>query len=330
MTARPRFSLVAAVVMFAAWVPLAQAWLRPIYQDAEVVARSELIVVGRLDKDSLKYVSHEKTGSGGASWEYYATLQVSEVLKGTLQEKQIPIVINYGLDPLVGGHLIRENRNIGAGEPGAALPPDRIDLIDTGNSARSLDPILQGAQQDNLWFLRHLGGEFGREAGKGPLGIVDPEDVAALKFKAYFQALLAKDTDQQLTGLLANSDEAVLARILRHLAVQHRPEDAGRIAKLQDAPSDKTQAVAADALLRVADISAVPTFRAALGHANPQVRAVACIGLCRFHDTASIPAIAKLLPELPPQQRTNVIAQLPRMGSQIGRASCRERVSMFV
>lgn len=316
MTARRRFSLVAAVVMFAAWVPRAQAWLRPIYQDAEVVARSELIVVGRLDKGSLKYVPHENKGSGGASWEYHGTLLVSEVLKGTLQEKQIPIVVNYGLDPLVGGRVIRENKNVGVGEPGAAIPPDRIDLIDTGNSAMSLEPILQDAQQDNLWCLRHLGGNLGREAGKGPLGIVDPEDVAAVKFKAYFQALLAKDTDQQLTGLLGNSDEAVVARSLRHLAAKHRPEDTGRIAKLQDAPSEEIQALAADALLRVADISAVPIFRAALGHAHPQVRAVACIGLCRFHDTASIPAIAKLLPDLPPQQRANVIAQLPRMGSR--------------
>src|ERR1035438_9375108 len=69
MTDRRRFPLVVALLLLAAWVLPAQAWLRMPYADAEAVAHSETIVVGHLEKASLKYVPQLNTGAGGASWE---------------------------------------------------------------------------------------------------------------------------------------------------------------------------------------------------------------------------------------------------------------------
>lgn len=306
-----QYAIVAATLL--AWPGVARADLRAEYEDAAVVERSELIVVGHLDKDSIKYVPHEKTGDHVTSWEHHATLVVTEILKGALKETRIPIVINYGLDPLVGGRTLSSDKNTEIGSPDSAYPKDRIDIVDTASRAGT---VLEDAQKDNLWFLRRLGGNLGREAGQGRLGIRDPEDVAALKFKSYFATLLSKDADHQIDRLLADADEAVVARSLRHLSAQRRPSDASRIVKLLSSPSEKVRALAAQALAEVADLSDVPTFREALGPGNPDVRATACIFLCRFRDTESIPAMAKALRDLDTGRRMNVIAHLPRMESR--------------
>ncbi len=58
---------------------LAIAWLRPRYEDATVVGRSELIVVGRLVAGSIKYVPHARKPDRGRSGEHHANLVISEV-----------------------------------------------------------------------------------------------------------------------------------------------------------------------------------------------------------------------------------------------------------
>lgn len=313
MTWWRRCTIVAAIVLSSSAV--ANAWLRRQHEDAPVVERSELIVIAHLDKDSIKYVRHEKTGEGGRSWEHHATLVVTEVLKGTLKETQIPIVINYGLDPRVGGRWLNSD-NPDTNAPDPAIPKDRVEIYDTGNSAMSFSPVLADAQKDNLWFLRHLGGELGRDVGEGSLGIADPEDVAPLQLKDYFKALLSKDVDEQVGRLLDDADEVVTARALRFLTAQHRPRDAARIARGLSSRNQKVQALAAAAMAEVADVSAVPMFRKALMHGNVQVRVTACSFLCRFRDTESIPAIGKLMQDFNATQRVNIIINLPRMESR--------------
>jgi hypothetical protein len=238
---------------------------------------------------------------------------VTETLKGEIKEKQLPIVINYGLDPLIRGTIMPDNKNVGYGKPDPAYPKDRIDIVDTGDMDMT---VLAEAQKDNLWFLRHLGGENGREAGKGPWGIVDPQDVAPLKLKDYFKALLSKDPDKLVDGLLADPDETVVLRTLRYLASLHDPKDAQRIAKLLSSKSEKVQSAAAEALSQVADCSQVPTFREMLKSQNTSVREAGCLFLSRFGDTESIAAIDKAIPGMNPTERYHVFDNLSRMESR--------------
>jgi len=305
-----------AFVSLLALSATAGAWLRPAYSDATVAERSEIIVVGHLDWHSVTYVPHERPAGQGRSWEHHAVLIVTETLKGSVEDKQIPIVINYGLDPLVGGKSLRSDNRVGMVQAGAECPKDRVDIIDTGNSANRGQPVLANAQKDNVWCLRHLGGELGRKAGSGPLGIVDPEDVAGLKFKGLFKALLSNDADGQIDALLAGSDEAVVARVLQHIATRQDCRDVARITRLLSSPNEKIQVSAWHVLAAVADNSAVPTFRKAMTHAKSSVRAMACVFLCRFRDTESIPAIGKAIGTLENYQRLQVCHNLSRMESR--------------
>ena len=308
-----RYAVAFAIVL--SWSATAEAWLRMHYEDAAVMVRSEAIVVGRLDKDSIKYVPHENP-VGGTSWEYHATLLVSETLKGPPQDKHLDIVINYGLDPLVGGVPVRPNGDPNPPPAPAGFPRDRIDIVDTGGKSEDGWAVLENAQKDNLWFLRHLGGELGREPGKGPWGIVDPEDVQPLKFKDYFKALLSADAEKKIDGLLAGPDEAVCLRMLRYLSARHRADDTRRITALLTAPKAKLQTAAAEALAEVGDLSAVATFREALQSPNAGVRLAACNFLCRFRDRPSLGTISKLLPQFDSLQQASLIANLPRMESR--------------
>jgi len=305
-----RYAIAFVIVSFR--LASAEAGIRWPYEDAAVIDRSEAIVVGRLEKDSIQYVSHN---NNGASWEYHATLIVSETLKGSLRDKQVAIVINYGLDPLVGGVGVRPNKSLYPGPAPTNIPPDRIDIIDSGTVIRAY-PVLANAQNDNLWFLRHLHSDLERKQGEGSWGIRDPEDVQPLKFKDYFQSLLRADVEREIDRLLTNPDEVICLRTLRYLSARHRPSDAERITKLFAAGNEKVQTAAAESLAEVADLSAVPTFRELLKNPYSGVRLTACNFLCRFRDVQSIVAIGKLLPEFDSMQRARLIANLPRMESR--------------
>lgn len=200
----------------------AYAWLRAPYEDAMIVERSELIVVGRLLPGSIRYVPHRRQPDRGASWEHHATLAVSEVLKGTCSQAQVPIIIHYGLDLKVGGYILRDGSRRDARGGREDYPKDKIEIIDTGSSAKTGVSLVDDAGKDNLWFLRHRSGTFGRRSGTGKPGIVDPEEVQPLALKPYFLCYLSDDPEPAVRAY-AEKDPAVADRAqkyLDHLEIQ--------------------------------------------------------------------------------------------------------------
>jgi hypothetical protein len=178
-------------------------WVRPEYDDAYVVSRSEHIVVGHLREHSIIRVPHAPRPDEGRGEEHHVALVITSVLKGDLSTGEIPLTVHYGLTPRVADH-------------GA------LEIWDTGNSGVSPTPLVKDARQDHLWFLRKRGGDYGREAGIGNWGIVDPEDVAPLSLKDYTLAYLSEnpveglkafpDLGQRSATFLAATD---LKKILR-------------------------------------------------------------------------------------------------------------------
>lgn len=196
----------------------AAAWLRPVYEDAVIVARSELIVTGHLEKNSIEYVPHDNKPDEGRSWEHHATLIASGVLKGDLKQKEIPIIIHYGLTPKVDGRFLFSG--YGMSLPGN--PKDAIEIWDTGNSRRSFEPIVKDAGQKIIWFLRRRSGRRGERSGIDKFGIVDPEDIQSLSLKNYFLAYLSKDPEKAVKDQLEQNP--VIAkraqRYLDHIEIQ--------------------------------------------------------------------------------------------------------------
>jgi hypothetical protein len=194
------------------------AWERPTYEDATVVERSELIVVAHLKEGSVLKVFHAKPPNGGASWEYHATLVISTVLKGKCDKKEIPLIIHYGLSP-------HEE------SAGKDSPKNDIRIIDDGGSKASDIPV-KNAGEDNLWFLRKRSGIYGREAGTGNYGIVDPEDLQPLESKPYFLLYLSENPEAAVKEyILKNPKMAERGkRYLDHLEVQRilKTEDPGK------------------------------------------------------------------------------------------------------
>ena len=205
------------------------AWLRTGFEDAVVVERSELIVVARLKPGTIQYVPHKKSSHGGGSWEYHATLVIKDVLKGKCREKELPIIIHYGLTPRVGGHVNKGGVAIDSRGQKANSPKGIIEIIDTGASGLRMLPLVKDARQDNLWFLRKRSGTFGRKPGKGKYGIVDPKDLQPLKGKDYILAYMADDPEKAIKQYVEkNPDIAARAKwYLDHLDIQ-------RILKIKD------------------------------------------------------------------------------------------------
>jgi hypothetical protein len=205
-------------------------WYRFPYEDAVVVERSELMVVAHIKEGTIEYVPHQNTPNGGASWEYHVTLIATEVLKGKCNEKEIPIIIHYGLSPVIGGYeqrdgVIRLNFRGGRED----YPKDIIEIYDTGNSGLSLTPLVKDAREDNLWFLRKRSGIYGQESGTGNYGIADPEELQPIELRDYFLAYMADNPETAVKEWAKkNLDKAGRAqRYFDHIEVQ-------RILKIAD------------------------------------------------------------------------------------------------
>ena len=200
----------------------AQAWLRPQYEDATLIARSEVIAVAHLKEGSIEYVPHDRKPQDGASWEHHATLVVTQVLKGHCDTGEIPVVIHYGLDPVVGGYVKRDNFMLNTRGGRDDYPKDMIEIFDTGNSLAGGPSLVRDAREDNIWFLRRLSGVYGREPGTGSYGIVDPEDLQPIALKDYYLVYLSDNPASALREQMRMnpSIEKRAQRYLDHLDIQ--------------------------------------------------------------------------------------------------------------
>lgn len=275
----------------------AQAWMRPTYEDDEVVARSELIVVGGIKDGSIQFVLHPHDPNTGASWEYHATLRVARVLKGKCEEKEIPVILHYGLTPLVEGHASGPNFEVNLKAP-AGAPAGAVQIADTAGFGVLL-PGIPDARADNLWFLRRLADGFGKSVPNADYGIADPQDLQPLELEDYFRCYLAADAEAAVRKQLARQP-AVAARATRYLEYQHlralariadpaqrverllpyfRDRDDGRLANEARKAILETGNVAGPYLLAVYDSTRDPNLRDDVVRAWAQIRWPGCVDL---------------------------------------------------
>ena len=160
-----------SLVLLALCSNVAHAWIRSHYEDATVVGRSELIVVAHLKENTIQYVPHKKKPHEGASQEHHAVLVITEVLKGTCDRREIPIIIHYGLTPIVGGYVKRKSFMIDRRRGDKAYPKDVIEIVATGKW-HGPPPLVKDVRNNHLWFLRRRSG-FCVISAAGLVGVSD-------------------------------------------------------------------------------------------------------------------------------------------------------------
>jgi hypothetical protein len=192
-------------------------WLRGWHEDAVMVQRSELIVIGHLERGSIV---DDHPGAGFTR--YHGNLVITQVLKGTVEVPAINVIIYYGLTPLVGGHIDDDQMKLDLRPLLGGLRDDAILILDTGSSAISFSPLVPDAGENNVWFLRRRSGNYGREPGTGDFGIVDPQDLRPLSSKDYFLAYLSADPETAVRIQMVLHPEVARGaqRYLDHLEVE--------------------------------------------------------------------------------------------------------------
>ncbi len=255
-----------AAVFLSVGAVTAKAMARGVYDDATVVERSEMIVVGHLKTNSIRFVFHTnmpaqavpavaslkmKTNSiqiiwptyntfetdengplddlfRAAWWEHRAILVVTEVIKGKSTTNEIPIIIHYGLKPVIAQPEPPKETNkliirygpepvvLRKAQPSDFMTVDgggrtdysmnRVQIIDhAGPPLRQI--VLEDVSKDNIWFLRRGSGVFGEVPGTNDLGVMDPQDLQSLKLKDYFELYLSKNPEEALKSYAAEHPE---------------------------------------------------------------------------------------------------------------------------
>ncbi|MHC4202998.1 MAG: HEAT repeat domain-containing protein, partial [Planctomycetota bacterium] len=248
------------------------------------------------------------------SREHHAILIVSEVLKGELDGKDIPIIIHYGLTPVVGGYYKQGGTmlNLRAWRQGEEYPKGRIEIADTGSSAMGGMVDVRNAGEDNIWFLRRRSGRYGRKPGTGDLGIVDPVDLRPLSLRESVKAYLAKDGEAlcrllapeqpavarcAVVELLASMGHAPAAALLRELALMP-PKEGG-----QTWPS--VPRVATRALAAFPGKESRETLEAIAAGTDTGTRDAALRTLSEYVDRDVITFLAGLRKRLDPEKRAD-------------------------
>ena len=255
-------ALVLAAIALLSSVNVVNAWMRAGFWDAEVVQRSELIVVGHLKPDSIRYVPHTNNPPFfGKSWEHHATLVITSIIKGTSTNTEIPIVIHYGLEPLLGGYTEHDGYRIDFRRI-KDYPTNKVEILDIGPSPFGDGSIVKDAAEDNLWFLRKGILDYGilqhgQELESDDFGITDPEDLQPLKLAGYFKLYLNPHPENALRSHASEHPELArrIQRWLDHVAIMTNWEAVKRIedpttkaARMADYLRTKTTATGADEL----------------------------------------------------------------------------------
>jgi hypothetical protein len=196
--------------------------------------------------------------------EHHATLAITSIIKGTSTNTEIPIIIHYGLEPLIGGYTVDDGFRMDFRRVRPDYPTNRVEILDIYTSISGGGSIVKDAAEDNLWFLRKgiRGHEFlpyGQELESDDFGITDPEDLQQLSLAGYFKMYLNPHPENALRSYAVEHPELArrIQRWLDHVAVMTNWEAIKRIedpttkaARMADYLRTNTTPAGADELSR--------------------------------------------------------------------------------
>jgi hypothetical protein len=190
-----RVAVVLLVLCLAALADSAYAYL-PLYEHPSEIARqAELIVVGHLEQGSVEYLT-EKVKRWDKELTWYAPrakLLVTEVVRGKLAEKELPVWFRGTAVPVVGGRFEWDfgngRRKFGITRKG--VDKDVIQIYEVNNSYYQMN---QGRdlRTDHLWFLKLHGGLPGKKPDEREWGLDSPQYIVPTEEKEKYLPTAAK------------------------------------------------------------------------------------------------------------------------------------------
>jgi hypothetical protein len=156
--------------------------------DGELVHRSNLIVIGRLQGDSVQKIRHP----GGVGHEYHAMLIVKETLKGDSQDRKMTLMIRHGL---------------------------RVDVkegkVEIWNNAGPIHPfpLVADAGQDQIWFLRKLQSGDGQPDAPWMWGVYGSHEVQNVELLEYFKILLGPKPEPKVRDYLMSHPQLAVRAV---------------------------------------------------------------------------------------------------------------------
>ncbi|MBL9134086.1 MAG: hypothetical protein JNG86_22930 [Verrucomicrobiaceae bacterium] len=204
MPARSQARLILGAVLFLLCASQSAAWMRPYRRDDLVLAEAELIVVARLKEGTLRRVERVyPKGQQGNSWDHTAVLIVTEVLKGEHKEKELPLILEYGLGPIVDGVMSKKRPNHPAG---LVTCKGAVELEDFGDNFGG--KVKGDIREDHLWFIRKASDDSRPANIYTRLSVEEPREVQHLEMKPYYLALMSVDVERRLKAIADESTAA--------------------------------------------------------------------------------------------------------------------------
>ncbi len=145
------------------------AWSEMVYTDAQIVDRSELIVVGHLKRDSLKHQPRSDS---------HAVLVITRVVKGATQAREIPISIS--LLPAPDTYKNADDFANNDLSPRTYDWTKPIVLFDNNPDGGSEYPLIDDIRKDQIWLIRKGRGSDRNVSNADSLGVFEPQDVQPL------------------------------------------------------------------------------------------------------------------------------------------------------
>jgi hypothetical protein len=169
------------------------------------------------------------------SWEHHATLLVSEVIKGQCSSNSIPIILHYGLEPIVGGYANHDGFMMDIRQGNTNYPTNVVQIVCLPGSQMifPIKPLVEDVSKDKIWFLIRGSGINGEKPDTTNDFSVMGCQIQPLNLEEYFKLYLGPDPETALKSYAVGHPELAdrIQRWLDGLAFKAKWE---AVLKIQD------------------------------------------------------------------------------------------------
>jgi len=275
--------LLSLLAMQQAW-----AWARPMPNWASLVDDAEVIAAGHIVGTPI-YVAHKRPPDEGRSWEFRARLAIDEVLKGKCPDKEISVILQYGLSPSEYTQDGKPVQQKWLGDrPG-------LTIHDTGETFDGR-PILTDARAPAVWLLSHYPDRFARKGGPTEdFSVRDPEHMQPIGMLPFFRSILKPEPIAMQLAFLHDPAPENRLKVLQYFIARRETTAFPAVADLLTDPDTYVRRLAIEGCVPLGGTAAIPHLRSVLDTGDRGAFWATAHALAQLHDVGSVPRLTQVL-----------------------------------